>query len=94
MNLSAGQLALVNFSFLICDVELSGEDLLLVHPLLVHLGIDSQTMLEQNHSSLMESDCEAIAHITGKQTSSVCLLLIGRLQQVWGTTPLDLNLSE
>ena len=38
----------------------------------------------------MESDCEAVPHITGKQTSSVGLLLIARIQQVRGTEPMDM----
>ena len=45
MQLSAGQLELFNVSFLICDSEHSGDDLLLGLPLLTHLGIDSRIML-------------------------------------------------
>ena len=45
LHLSAGQLALINVSFLIADDDLTCEDLLIGLPVLRHLQVDTKTLL-------------------------------------------------
>lgn len=90
MELSAGRLALNNISFLVADANLSCEDVLVGHPVLKHLGIDSRTLLERNRASLDGTDCSTVDHPT---VSSACgslgRLCIARLQRTHGAEPVS-----
>lgn len=52
LHLEERQLALVNVLFLIPDIELACDDVLIRYPILRHLRIYSKTILEQNSATL------------------------------------------
>ena len=56
LQLSSGQLALTNVTFLVADNELTCEDILIGNPLLKHLKIYMRTLLEENRAQLDGSD--------------------------------------
>ena len=84
MDLSSGQLELLNFTFLIADGDLADEDLLIGQPILAHLGIDSRTMLENNRSSLDVTDCSKISTIATDKSSKVGRVLLARISKNTG----------
>ena len=63
MHLPSGALALQNISFLVADDELACEELLIGLPVLRHLRIDSQTLLENQRATLDGTDCATVPDI-------------------------------
>lgn len=57
LQLSSGRMALLNITSLVADDHLACEDLLVVLPVLQHLGIDTRTLLERNWNTLSGTDC-------------------------------------
>ena len=86
LHLSAGQLALLNVSFLVADDDLADEDLLLGHPLLAHLGVDSRSILEHNYQVLHEMDCSTVPSLS-TQKSTIGRLMAARIEHVKGNSP-------
>lgn len=60
LKLSAGQMALLNVSFLVADDETACEDLLVGLPVLRHLGVDTRTLLERRWGELHNTDCAGV----------------------------------
>lgn len=82
MEFSSGRRALNNISFLISDPTPASEDLLIGLPVLMHLGIDSRTLLEPNNSQLDVMDCSSIPLPTASKTfGSLGRLIIARLER-------------
>ena len=63
------------------DAELAENDLLIGQPVLMHLGIDSKTMLENNRAQLNETDCSGVVR-DEKAASTVGRILISRIKGV------------
>lgn len=83
LELSAGQMALINVEFLVADDEIACEDVLVGLPILRHLGIDSRTLLERNWSTLTETDCASVVHSTASDScGALGRLMIARLNSV------------
>lgn len=81
LQLSAGQMALLNVIFLVSDDETAFENLLSVLPVLRNLVIDSRTHLEQNWSSLYGNDCSSFAdHSINGIIGRLGLILLALLQ--------------
>lgn len=59
-RLTAGPLTPLNVTFLVVNSELAAEDLLVELLILQHLGIDMNTMLEQNRYVLDGTECSLI----------------------------------
>lgn len=81
LRLSTGPLALNNVKFLVADVDLAAEDILIGLPVLRHLGVDTKTMLERDRKRLDETVCSVVVSppATG---GTVCRLMIARHNRV------------
>lgn len=75
LNLSTGQMALTNETFLFVGDDGTCKDLLVGLPVPVHLDMLSGTLLEQKFQSLHNTDCSAVN--TSRQQGSIGRL--GRL---------------
>lgn len=64
LHLSAGQLALVNMSFLVADDDLSCESMLIGLLVLKYLQVDTKTVLEANRAVPNGTDCSHIGNQT------------------------------
>lgn len=78
LKLSAGPLALLNVEYLVTDMELAAEDLLMGLPVLRHFGVDNETLLEDRRNLLSETDCSNAA--PNNQDGRVGRLMIARLK--------------
>ena len=83
IHVTAGQMALRNVKFLVADTELTNEDLLVGHPVLAHLGIDSKTMIEKSLDRLDGTDCSDLMSKC-MDTPSVGRLLNAHIQGMCG----------
>lgn len=81
MHLSVGLLALPNTMFFVADAALAENDLLIVQTVLKHLGLDSKTMLKNNHAQLNETDYSGVPRDT-ETSSSVDLILMAIVRKV------------
>lgn len=81
LKLNAGPLVLLNGSFVVINAQLAVEDLLLGPPVLKHLRINYQTILQWNHTCLNETDCNTI-DTTAAPTSIIGRILIARIRRV------------
>lgn len=62
MEMSSGRLTLTDISYLVSDDVSASEDILIVLPVLQHLGIDSRTQLERNRATLDGTDCSSVPY--------------------------------
>ena len=54
------QMALLYITFVVTDDLLSAKYLLIGHPVLSHMVIDSRTMFERNYENLYGTDCSGL----------------------------------
>lgn len=81
MELSAGQMALLNVKFLVADEETAFQYLFVGLPVLRHPVIDSRTLLEHNWSTIKSTDCSSAGNTSHEGPSGhVGCLSISRLQ--------------
>ena len=64
LQLPSGSLALANITFLIADNDLACEDLLIGRPVLRHLRVDTETLLDNNRFALNGADCSDVGNPT------------------------------
>lgn len=64
LHLVAGQLDLLNVTFLDPDGDLSTGDLIIGLPVLRHLRVDTRTLLERIRATLDGTDCGEVQGIT------------------------------
>jgi transposase InsO family protein len=82
LHLAAGQLALLNVTFLVADDELSCEDLLIGLPVLQHLRVDTRTLLENQRAALDGADCSSVLNAAVSDASGkLGRLMIARLNR-------------
>lgn len=88
LQLPSGQLALMNIKFLVADDELACEELLIGRPVLEHLKVDTNTLLDTNRSVLDGVDCSEIGNPTAaKNGGMVSRIMVSRLNQVQEDEP-------
>lgn len=88
MQLSSGQLALANVTFLVADDELACEDLIIGLPVLRHLQVDTRTLLENNRAVLDGADCSDVWNPTRFQRGgTISGMMIARLNRLPNTKP-------
>ena len=83
LHLSSGLLALVNVTYLVADDTLNCEDLLIGRPVLLHLQVDSRTLLENNRSLLDGTDCSQVGNPTASdQRGLINRIMVARINRI------------
>lgn len=73
---------MVNVTVLRADENLACEDLLIRHPVLQQLQVDTCILLENNRSVLDRGDCSSIINLSLNQGGSVSRIILSRLNSI------------
>lgn len=84
LHLGSCLLALTNVRFLVSDADLLAEKILIGAPNLLHLGVDTKTMLKCDRTRIDRSDYSVTDH--RKSLGSISRLMIERRNRVIGNT--------
>lgn len=86
LNLNAGPLYLVIVSYLVVDADLSVEDLLVVLPVLLNMGVGTKSFSEKRRHLLGGVYCSSIRAASdrarGRQVSRLMIFRLNRLSNV------------
>eukprot|EP00737_Agarophyton_chilense_P004416 gb/GEZJ01005548.1/.p1 GENE.gb/GEZJ01005548.1/~~gb/GEZJ01005548.1/.p1 ORF type:complete len:277 (+),score=18.39 gb/GEZJ01005548.1/:1081-1911(+) len=82
LHLSSGSLALQNITYLVADNDLACEELLIGRPVLRHLRVDTETLLNNNRFALNGADCLEVGNPTvDSDEGYVSCLMVERLHK-------------
>lgn len=72
LNLSVGSLALLNIEYVIADVEIAVEDLLIGLSVLKHLRVDTRMLLDELRDLFGGNDCDRAKEIRKTYKNTRC----------------------